>query len=69
MNDISNMKYLTIEKERANTKSGICSQVVWLFYRNCKGMALNPGALLARIAQSVLVSLLSVSLFYGIGRD
>ena len=32
-------------------------------------MALNPGALIARVAQSIFVSLLSISLFYGIGRD
>ena len=32
-------------------------------------MALNPGALIARIAISIFVSLLSVTLFYGIGRD
>lgn len=49
-NDIANMKYLTIDKDRVDQKSGICAQIAWLFYRNCKGMGLNPGALIARIA-------------------
>ncbi len=63
------MKYLTIQNTRADQQAGVCTQTMRLFWRNCKGMALNPGALIARVAQSVFVSLLSISLFYGIGRD